>query len=135
MLKATINIVISVCPPSRLSLWNAWVPTERIFVKFNICIFFENLSRKVKFRYNMTRITRTLHEEQHTVMTISPSVLLIMRYIWEKICPENRNTHFMFNKAFWFRKLCRLWDKVEKFSRAGRAKNDNTAHAHCMLVN
>jgi hypothetical protein len=30
--KATISFVMSVCP----SAWNNWVPTERIFIKFDI---------------------------------------------------------------------------------------------------
>ena len=30
-------------------------------MKFNIGVFFENLSRKFKFQYNLTRITGTLH--------------------------------------------------------------------------
>jgi hypothetical protein len=33
----------------RLSAWNNSTPTRRIFVKLDICGFFENLSRKFKF--------------------------------------------------------------------------------------
>jgi hypothetical protein len=36
---------LSVCPPA----WNNSAPTGRIFVKFDIWEFFENLSRKFKF--------------------------------------------------------------------------------------
>ena len=34
-----------------------------------------------------------------------------------------------------FRKLCRLWDNVEKYCREGEATDDNMADAHCMLHN
>jgi len=39
----------------------------------------------------------------------------------------------MFDNFFFFSKICRLWDKVEKYSRAGQATNDSMLHAHCML--
>ena len=42
-----------------------------------------------------------------------------------KSCSENLDTHFMFNNFFFFRKPYRLWDNVEKYSRAGQATNDN----------
>jgi hypothetical protein len=43
--KATISFVISVCP----SASNNSVPTGQIFTKFDIRVFFENLSRKFRF--------------------------------------------------------------------------------------
>jgi hypothetical protein len=46
---------LSVC----LSAWNNAAPTGRIFVKFDISVFFENLSRKFKFHYYLTRTTGT----------------------------------------------------------------------------
>jgi hypothetical protein len=52
----------------------------------------------------------------------------------KKSCRENQNTRFMF-KNFFFRKSCRLWDNIEKYCIAGQAKDDNMAHAHCMLDN
>ena len=44
--QATVSFVVSVCP----SAWSNSAPTERIFVTFDIWVFFENLSRKLKFR-------------------------------------------------------------------------------------
>ena len=40
--KATVSfgMNISVCP----SEWNNWAPTERIFMKFDIRVYIENLS-------------------------------------------------------------------------------------------
>jgi len=54
--KATISFVMSVRP----SAWNNSAPTGWIFVKFDICEFFEKLSRIFKSHSNQTRITATL---------------------------------------------------------------------------
>jgi hypothetical protein len=45
---------------------------------------------------------------------------------------DNINKHFVFRNSF--SQSCRLWDKVEKYRRAGQAIDDNMAHAPCMLV-
>jgi hypothetical protein len=44
-----------------MSCQSALTPTGRIFIKFDICGFFEKkkLSRNFKFHYNLTRITGT----------------------------------------------------------------------------
>jgi hypothetical protein len=49
--KATISFVICVCVCVCVcvSAWNNSAPTERICIEFDICIFFENLSREFKF--------------------------------------------------------------------------------------
>jgi len=44
---------------------------------------------------------------------------------------ERIKTHFLSNNSFW--KSCRLWNNVEKYRRAGKVIDENTAHAHCML--
>ena len=51
--------------------WNNSAPTGRNLIKFDISDFFENLSRKFKFRYNPTKITGTLREDVFTFITIS----------------------------------------------------------------
>jgi len=43
--KRLLASVTSVCP----SPWNNSAPTGRIFIKFDICVFFENLSTHFKF--------------------------------------------------------------------------------------
>jgi hypothetical protein len=56
--KATINFsFLSVRPSVHLSSWNNWAPTERIYMKLCIWVFFKNLLRKFKFHENRTRIT------------------------------------------------------------------------------
>jgi len=54
--KPTISFVLSVCPFVRLSAWNNSAPTGRFFMKIKFWVFFDNLSKKIKFHYNLTRI-------------------------------------------------------------------------------
>jgi len=61
----------------------------------------------------MTRITRNLHEDRFTIMMISRWILFRMGNLSDKRCTENQNTNFMFNN--FFRKLCLLWDNVERY--------------------
>ena len=74
--------------------------------------FFENLLRKFNFRWNLTRITGTLHNDQHKFLIIPCSVLLRMRNVSGKSFRESQSKHFMFNNVFI--KSYRLWDNVEK---------------------
>jgi hypothetical protein len=50
----------------------------------------------------------------------------------EKKIVEKMKTS-IFIQYFFFLKSCSLWDKVDKYCRAGQATDDNMAHAHCML--
>jgi hypothetical protein len=59
--KVTVNFVTPACPSVRLPAWNNSAPNGRIFMKFDIRVFLENLLRKFKFHYNLTRITFALH--------------------------------------------------------------------------
>ena len=47
--KATMSFVVSVCLSVCPSSWNNSSPTVRIFMIFDISVFFEYLSRKFKF--------------------------------------------------------------------------------------
>ena len=115
------------------STWNNSAPTDRIFIKFHIWLFFENLSRKFTFYYNLTRITGTLHEDHRGFLIISRSVLLRMRNVSHKPCRENPNTYVVLNN--FLRISCRLWDNVEKCCRTGQATYDDMTPAHCMPDN
>ena len=46
--KAANSFVISICPSVRPSTWKDTAPTGQIFMKFDICIFLENMSRKIR---------------------------------------------------------------------------------------
>jgi len=54
---------------------------------------------------------------------------MLQTKVVEKIKPL-----ILFCYYFFFRKSCHLRDNVEKYSRAGEATDDNTAHAHFMLA-
>ena len=60
---ATISFVISVCLSVCTSACNNSPPTGRTFMKFDIRIFFESLSRKLTFDYNLTRTVAILHAD------------------------------------------------------------------------
>jgi len=75
----------------------------------------------------------TLREVQYTFLTIPCSVLLRMRNVLDKNCRRNHNT--IFCSTFFFRKLCRSWDNVEKYCRTGQATDGIMPHVHCMLDN
>ena len=68
LLKATISFVMSVCPSVR--------PHGTIRRSHSTCfkeirMIFENMSCKLKFHYDMTRITGILHEDQCIFFIIS----------------------------------------------------------------
>ena len=117
-----------VCP----SVWNNSSSIVSIIMKFYIALFFENTSRKFKFRQNLTRITSTLHEGLHTIIISRPS-LLIMSNVSEKSSRENQNTHTFFNS--FFEKSCHLWDIKNMYTQLGHRLRSNTAHGLCALVN
>jgi hypothetical protein len=52
----------------------------------------------------------TSHEDQYTLLIISRVVLLRMESASDKICRENKNSHFMLQI---FRIPCLLWDNVK----------------------
>ena len=56
--KTTVSFVISVHPSVHPS-----TPTGRIFIKFDISVFLEKLSRNFKFHSKRKKITSTLHED------------------------------------------------------------------------
>jgi hypothetical protein len=65
----------------------------------------------------MTRITGTLHEDQYRSLTISPSVLLIMRNISDKFIEK---THILCSITFFFenRSLCEImWKYIVEAER------------------
>jgi hypothetical protein len=47
-------------------------------MKFDVWVFFEKLSIKLKFHWNRTRITGPLHEDRWTFSIRSRSILLII---------------------------------------------------------
>ena len=58
--KCTVSFVMSV----RLSACYSLAPTGRVFMKFDILAFFENLLIKFKFHQYCTRTTDNIREDQ-----------------------------------------------------------------------
>ena len=91
--KAAMRFVVSVC----LSAWNNSAPTWRNFIKFDIWVFFENLSGKFKFvkigqEWRVFYVKTSAH-----FLIISYTVFLRMRNVSDESCRENQNTHFIFD--------------------------------------
>jgi hypothetical protein len=93
--KASISFFTSV----HQSAWNNSAPIGRIFIKFGTCIFFKKLSRNSSF-IKSDENNGTSHEDLCTFMIISRLILLRMRNLSDKICRENKNTHFMSHNFF-----------------------------------
>ena len=53
--------------------------------------------------------------------------------IFQTIFIEKIEINILCSINFYFRRSCRLWENVGKYSRAGQVTYDNTAHAHCTL--
>jgi hypothetical protein len=92
---------------------------------------FRKSVEKIQVLLNSNKMTDTLHEDRHTFLITSRSVILRMRNVKDKVV-EKIKTHILCSVTF-SRKSCRLWDDLEKHCRAGQAADDNMAHAHCML--
>ena len=60
---------------------------------------------------------------------------LSLKFVSDKSCTENLNTHFVFNNFFFTNRFPTQSHEhtVEKYCSAGKATDDNTAHAHCTL--
>jgi len=86
LLEVTIRFVrslrLSFCLPVHME---KLTPPGWIFIKFHIWIYFENLSRKFKFNYNLARIAGTLHKDLCTFLILSCWILLRMRNVSYKI--------------------------------------------------
>jgi hypothetical protein len=70
--------------------------TGQIFIQFDTWGSTENLPRKFKIHYNMSRTTGTLHADRFTFMITHESSWFLprMRNISDKNYGENQNTHF-----------------------------------------
>jgi hypothetical protein len=58
---------------------------------------------------------------------------LLEREMFQPKFDEKIRTHILMFDEVFFRKSCRLWDKVEKYDRARGHRWYNKAHARCML--
>jgi hypothetical protein len=66
------------------------------FMKFDIGAFFENLSRKINFHYNLTRTADPLHEDQYPFLITYRSIFLRREMFQTKIS-EKPKIHILFS--------------------------------------
>jgi hypothetical protein len=100
ILKKTISLVMSVdCLSVHPSAWKNSTPTGLIFMKFDIWVFFENLSRNFKLNLHRRRIT-VVYMKSNVFLIIPRSVLPRMRNISGKRFREHQDEHFTFNIFF-----------------------------------
>jgi len=104
--NGNINFVMSVRP----SAWNNSVPIGRIFMKYYIWGFFEDLSRKFMSDQTLTRITRILPGSQCTFTVISRWIFL--RTFQAKVLQKVQTINSVFN-FFFFRKPRHLLHNVK----------------------
>ena len=114
------RLSVSLCQSICLSAWNSLVRTGRIFIKHFMWVFFESLSRELKFDYNLTRTRGPLHEDLSTFVTVSCWILLRMRNISDKTCRKNRSTRFVFNDLYKYNVY-----NVGKYGKAGQDTDGN----------
>jgi hypothetical protein len=84
-------------------------------MKFNIWVFFQYLSKK-----NPVSLKSDKKNGYFTWRLI-----FLECYMFQTTVAEEIKTHILCKVTF-FRKLCSLWDNVEKYCTAGQATDDNT---------
>ena len=102
-------------------------------MKIYIWVFFENLYRKFKIRWNLTKITGrpTLREDLCMFMITSLWILLKMRTVTDTSCRENQQTHFIFNN-FPSKMVSFMRSSSSSFSTTTTTTSISTT-AHCGL--
>ena len=114
--------------------WNNVSPTRQIFMKFHIWVF-----SKICWE-NSTFITtwqewRVLYSNTYVHLWQYIAQFFVELDMFQTNVVEKIKTHTICSITF-FRKSCRLWDKVEKYGRPGQPTwQYNTAHALCLLEN
>jgi hypothetical protein len=69
-------------------------PTGSIFMNLTFRVFFENLSKKIKFHDYLTKLTCTWHADQTTFIIISRGIIFRMRNVLYKFV-ERFKTHIL----------------------------------------
>jgi hypothetical protein len=121
--KSIISFVMPVFPSLSPSLWNNSAPTERLFIKFYIWLFFENVLGIFNSHKNVTRITGTICDAQFMFMIISLLILLKTRNVSGNLFRKIK-THILSLVPF-SRKSYQKWDNVEKYGTSRQATDNN----------
>jgi hypothetical protein len=84
------------------------MPVSRVFMKCDVGLLFENLSKLIQVNQNPTIMMGSLHEDQYTFTFTSRSILLGMRNIVDESFTENKKKHFILKNFFFLRESCCL---------------------------
>jgi hypothetical protein len=121
-----LSIYLSVRPSVRME---QLAPSVRIFMELDIWRFSENILRKLKCYWNLTRIKGALHVNLRKFMIVPRCIILRIRSVSGKYCTEIRAlvlSNFV-PKTVPFVRWC------GKNGRAGEDTDENKAYALCML--
>jgi hypothetical protein len=118
--KVTISFVLYVRPFGWNKFGFHWADINNIWHLNILRKSMEKFQVSFQIDKNNDYFTWTLY----TFITIYHSFFPRMGKDLGKSCRENQNTHFVLNK-FSSRKLCRLWDNVQKYNTAGQVNDDN----------
>ena len=118
--KATTSFVMPARPSVRPSTQNNSAPTGRIFMKLDILLFFENVSRKFNFDQNLHEKQALYGQTDVHLRQLSCRVLRI-RNVTEESCRVYQNMLFVFNN---------LLPKIVSFIRKRKKKirRNHTSH-------
>jgi len=86
--------------PVSQSAWNDVAPNGRIFTKFDISVFLENLMRKFNFSPNLTKITVIYIKKFIYVWPYRPQFFVESRMFLKKKGVEKIKTPFMLSNIF-----------------------------------
>jgi hypothetical protein len=102
-------------------------------MKFDVRVFCENLSRKINFHSNFSRITVTLRKDQYTFLFISRSVFLGMKNLSDKFLDRIKThvSYFIFNHFFNSAVYEIMWKNNVEPERL--QMTDSMTNEHCML--
>jgi hypothetical protein len=115
----------------RLSAWNNSASDGRIFMKFNIWVFFVNLLRKFKFHWNMRRIRGNVPEDVCKFVIISRSFLVRMRNISDKFVEKIRTHIFVLTTFFFYENLAVYELMCKRYGRPRQITDDNIIWHTC----
>ena len=95
-----------------------------LFMTFNISVFFENLSTKFKFLWNLTRITGTLHDNMYftwhvlymTTCTLHGNVYFTWQYVlYMTTCTLYDNMYFTWQRVLYMTTRTYFWSYLAQF--------------------
>jgi hypothetical protein len=115
--KATVIFVMSVCLSVCLSARNS-APTGRMFMKFDIAVFLENLSEKFKLHFDRTRMA-VLQLTTHVRLGWRHTEFLKCEIFQTKVV-DKLQTHVLFSMTYLYENRA-VYEIRWKNGRAGQA--------------